>query len=67
MKVLCEAGMVTFVDSPFDFGNIRNMYKGNQNGFGIQLEERHLHFEKELAELCNIVAECLYKIEDLTK
>lgn len=67
IKVLVDMGMVNIDTDDFAYANIRNMYKGNRNGAGIQLSERLETNRDDITETCDQLSKLLYKLDDLLK
>ncbi|HEY0563709.1 MAG TPA: hypothetical protein VGD04_10300 [Methylophilus sp.] len=66
MNVVVDMGMVNIESKNISYGNIRNMYKENRNGAGIQLAPELESKRDDISDVCDKIASLFYQLEDLT-
>jgi len=64
-------GMITITSDDFAYSNIRNMYRvksSTDTGAGLQVNAHiDADLESEIMNICDQVAELMYKLEDRTR
>ena len=59
-------GMLTIDGDEIAYGNIKGMYKTG-NGHGLQLSERLQHKEGEILDICSVISDKFYELEQILK
>jgi prefoldin subunit 5 len=66
MRVMIdEDGIVDIESEKFSYTNIRNMYKENINGAGIQVSDDIKDQLDDLNECCDAISKNIYKLQDI--
>ncbi len=64
MKIAIQNGMVNIDGDEIAYGDIKDMYT-NGNGAGLQLSERLEHKRGEIIDLCSVIADKIYDLQDI--
>ena len=69
MKIIYDAGMVTIIHDAINYGNIEAMYKREDgtaaNGAGLQINSELEINRDEIGDLCDTIANTIYKLNKL--
>lgn len=62
IKVSCYDGMVNIDSEDFLYSSIKNMYKGNVDGIGIQVND--YSEEERIVKMCNKITDIVREFEE---
>lgn len=67
IRVIHESGMTNIDHPSISYGNVRRMYQGGRDGFGLQLDERQEPKRAEITNLCHEIADKMRELEEVFK
>ena len=67
MKIIYNMGMLNIDTENMLYANIRNMYQNGKNGAGIQLSESLDNKRDDITDICDKIANLIYRLYDIDK